>query len=51
MERVIEKTADGSTTLLIPLLNEHYHSMKGVRTEPQHVFIDIGMKCSAVSAP
>ena len=40
MERIIEKTDDGSATLFVPELNEHYHSTKGARTESQHIFID-----------
>jgi tRNA U34 5-methylaminomethyl-2-thiouridine-forming methyltransferase MnmC len=44
MERTMELTADGSATLFVPALNEHYHSIKGALTESQHVFIDTGMK-------
>lgn len=33
MERIIEYTADGSATLFVPELNEHYHSVKGALTE------------------
>ncbi len=40
MERIIERTDDGSATLFVPELNEHYHSTKGARTESQHIFID-----------
>lgn len=29
MQRIIEKTEDGSATLFVPELNEHYHSVKG----------------------
>lgn len=29
MKRIIEKTDDGSATLFVPELNEHYHSTKG----------------------
>ena len=47
MERIIEKTADGSATLFVPELNEHYHSTKGARTESQHIFIDMGLKASS----
>ena len=43
MKRVIEQTADGSATLFVPELNEHYHSVKGARTESQHIFIDMGL--------
>jgi tRNA U34 5-methylaminomethyl-2-thiouridine-forming methyltransferase MnmC len=51
IERVIEKTADGSDTLFVPLLKEHYHSIKGARTESQHIFVDMGMKQSIAVAP
>ncbi|MDR3118301.1 MAG: tRNA (5-methylaminomethyl-2-thiouridine)(34)-methyltransferase MnmD [Mediterranea sp.] len=40
----IKQTADGSPTLYVPELDEHYHSVKGARTESQHVFIDMGLK-------
>ena len=48
MERIIEKTDDGSATLFVPELNEHYHSTKGARTESQHIFIDMGLKASSL---
>lgn len=51
MERIIEQTEDGSTTLFVPELNEHYHSVKGARTESQHIFIDMGLKASAATLP
>lgn len=51
MERIIEKTEDGSATLFVPELNEHYHSTKGARTESQHIFIDMGLKASATISP
>lgn len=51
MERIIEKTEDGSATLFVPALNEHYHSTKGARTESQHIFIDMGLKASPVASP
>ncbi|NDV60381.1 tRNA (5-methylaminomethyl-2-thiouridine)(34)-methyltransferase MnmD [Bacteroides sp. 519] len=44
MKRIIEQTADGSSTLYIPEMDEHYHSVKGAATESQHVFINMGMK-------
>lgn len=47
----IEHTADGSATLFVPGLNEHYHSVKGARTESQHVFIDMGLKHIGASQP
>ena len=51
MERIIEYTADGSATLFVPELNEHYHSVKGALTESSHIFIDMGLKASASPAP
>lgn len=51
MERIIEKTEDGSATLYVPELDEHYHSTKGAHTESQHIFIDMGLKASAASSP
>lgn len=47
----IERTADGSQTLFVPELNEHYHSVKGALTESRHIFIDMGLKHSAASSP
>lgn len=51
MERIIERTEDGSATLFVPELNEHYHSTKGARTESQHIFIDMGLKASTATSP
>lgn len=44
MKRIIEKTEDGSATLFVPELNEHYHSVKGAETESKHIFINMGLK-------
>lgn len=38
----IEQTADGSHTLFVPFLDEHYHSVNGAIQESKHVFIDAG---------
>lgn len=51
MERIIERTADGSATLFVPSLNEHYHSVKGAQTESQHIFIDMGLNACLAKAP
>ena len=51
MKRIIERTEDGSATLFVPELNEHYHSIKGARTESQHIFIDMGFKASTAFQP
>lgn len=40
----IKKTADGSDTILIPGLEEHYHSVHGAIQEAMHVFINAGLK-------
>lgn len=51
MNRIIEHTADGSATLYVPELDEHYHSVKGALTESRHIFIDMGLKASAAPEP
>lgn len=51
MKRLIETTADGSPTLYVPQLDEHYHSVKGARTESQHIFIEMGLKACLLPAP
>jgi len=43
-ERRIEQTADGSHTIFIPELGEHYHSIHGSINESLHVFIENGLK-------
>ena len=47
----LEQTADGSYTLYVPELDEHYHLVKGALTESQHIFIEMGLKHSPVSEP
>lgn len=47
----LEQTADGSFTLYVPEMDEHYHSVKGALTESQHIFIDMGLKHSPVMNP
>ena len=39
----IIRTRDGSDTLYVPHLNEHYHSIHGAVTESLHVFISAGL--------
>ena len=39
----IRVTADGSATLYVPALDEHYHSHHGARQESAHVFIQAGL--------
>ena len=36
----IQSTADGSATLFVPALDEHYHSVKGAYTESLHIYRD-----------
>lgn len=47
----LEQTADGSYTLYVPELDEHYHSVKGALTESQHIFIEMGLKHSPTHEP
>lgn len=47
----LEPTADGSNTLFVPELNEHYHSVKGALTESQHIFIQMGLNHSQAESP
>lgn len=51
MQRIIEQTSDGSATLYVPELNEHYHSVKGALTESEHIYIQMGLNASQVSCP
>lgn len=37
-------TGDGSHSLYVEYLDEHYHSINGAITESQHVFIEAGFK-------
>jgi tRNA U34 5-methylaminomethyl-2-thiouridine-forming methyltransferase MnmC len=48
-ERHITQSADGSTTLWVPGLDEHYHSIHGALTESQHVFIEAGLNALGTS--
>ncbi|MDE6267278.1 MAG: tRNA (5-methylaminomethyl-2-thiouridine)(34)-methyltransferase MnmD [Muribaculaceae bacterium] len=47
-EILIEATADGSHTLYIPSIDEHYHSIKGALAESNHVYIDTCWRKAAV---
>ena len=44
MERRITLTEDGSHTLYLPGMDEHYHSTHGAIQESTHVFINTGLK-------
>ena len=41
---LLETTADGSHTLFLPEINEHYHSINGAIQESKHVYIEAGFK-------
>jgi tRNA U34 5-methylaminomethyl-2-thiouridine-forming methyltransferase MnmC len=43
MERSIIVTEDGSHSMYVPLLNEHYHSTHGAIQESMYVFIQAGL--------
>lgn len=47
----IEQTADGSYTLFLTEMNEHYHSIKGAMTESKHIFLEMGFEASPVVNP
>ena len=42
--RQLQVTADGSHTLFIPSMDEHYHSVNGAVQESRHVFIEAGWR-------
>ena len=42
----LEITEDGSHTLIVPELNEHYHSVHGAINESKHIFIEAGLRYS-----
>jgi len=42
-EIVLSRTADGSMTLYVPALDEHYHSMNGAVQESLHVYLAAGL--------
>lgn len=50
LARHLMLTADGSHTLHIPELNEHYHSDRGAIQESMHVFIEAGFRSCKASA-
>lgn len=50
MKRTIEQTADGSCTLFVPELEEHYHSVNGALQESLHVFFKAGWEEQPLSA-
>ncbi|MDB5262333.1 MAG: SAM-dependent methyltransferase, partial [Adhaeribacter sp.] len=51
MKTEIRETKDGSTTLFVPELNEHYHSINGALQESLHVFIRAGLEFALERQP
>lgn len=47
----IIETSDGSQTIHVPALNEHYHSVFGARTESEFVYLEKGYNFSKTSKP
>ena len=43
MKAELRMTEDGSHTLYVPALDEHYHSHFGALTESKHIFINAGL--------
>lgn len=43
MQHYVKITEDGSHTLYVPALNEHYHSTHGAIQESLHVYLQAGM--------
>lgn len=46
MQRKIITTSDGSSSVFVPGLNEHYHSVHGAETESKHIFINAAFRSS-----
>lgn len=44
MKKELIFTADGSKTLFVPELKEHYHSIHGALAEAKHVFLKNGLQ-------
>jgi tRNA U34 5-methylaminomethyl-2-thiouridine-forming methyltransferase MnmC len=44
MKRELRQTADGSSTLFVPELQEHYHSINGAIQESNHIFLGCGLQ-------
>src|SRR4030042_5297671 len=42
-ELILVRTKDGSHSIYVPALNEHYHSIHGAVNESLHVFIKEGL--------
>ncbi len=51
MNTEIIKTADGSHSIYLKELDEHYHSIHGAIQESKHVYIEMGIKHMAPALP
>jgi len=49
MQVEVRTTKDGSSTLYVPALNEHYHSMHGAVQEALHVYLGAGLQPALAS--
>ena len=46
----VRATADGSSTLFVPELDEHYHSTHGALQEARHVYLNAGLEPALMAA-
>jgi tRNA U34 5-methylaminomethyl-2-thiouridine-forming methyltransferase MnmC len=44
MNRTVQTTADGSSTVVVPALKATYHSMYGALQESRHIFVQSGLE-------
>lgn len=44
LHRELQQTADGSHTLFVPEMDEHYHSVNGAIQESEYIFIEKGLR-------
>jgi tRNA U34 5-methylaminomethyl-2-thiouridine-forming methyltransferase MnmC len=51
MKMQLINTGDGSNTIYLPEMNEHYHSFNGAITESMHVYIEKGFRFCNELAP
>ncbi len=47
MLRQVVETEDGSHSIFVPALDEHYHSTHGALQESRHVFLEAGLRAIA----
>lgn len=50
MQVEVRTTADGSSTLYVPALDEHYHSTHGAVQEAQHVYLGAALEPALAAA-